>query len=160
MLLDFPGTPTSKARQQHRADPGERSPVFFQFLDCVHQLMRQFPTAFEYTEDFLLELHAHTMSGLYGTFLHNNEKARVLGAAECKTASVWPALLSTGHEARARFVNQDYAQGTCARLRPRTGPAHLALWEAHFTRWLRNPSQGSSSATVAEPFPSAGSVRF
>ena len=41
----------------------ERSPVFFQFLDCVFQLTRQFEDAFEFTELFLLHLHEHTTSG-------------------------------------------------------------------------------------------------
>ncbi len=35
---------------------GEWSPVFHQFLDCVWQLTRQFPTAFEFNENLLIFL--------------------------------------------------------------------------------------------------------
>lgn len=36
------------------ADPNEMSPVFLQWLDAVYQLCRQFPTAFEFGEAFLV----------------------------------------------------------------------------------------------------------
>ena len=48
---------------QQIASDKERSPIFFQFLDVVFQLTRQFPDAFEFTELFLLHLHQHTTSG-------------------------------------------------------------------------------------------------
>lgn len=38
-------------------DPNERCPVFLQWLDCVHQIYRQFPCAFEFSEAFLVSFH-------------------------------------------------------------------------------------------------------
>lgn len=35
-------------------DVNQRSPVFLQWLDCVHQLMRQFPCDFKFNEAFLV----------------------------------------------------------------------------------------------------------
>lgn len=38
---------------------GEDSPVFVQWVDCVWQLMHQFPAAFEFNEHFLVTLLDH-----------------------------------------------------------------------------------------------------
>jgi hypothetical protein len=42
---------------------------FLQWLDCVHQLLKQFPFAFEFNEAWLIKLCAHSYSCLFGTFL-------------------------------------------------------------------------------------------
>ena len=33
---------------------GEQSPIFLQWLDCVHQIMIQFPTSFQFNLNFLV----------------------------------------------------------------------------------------------------------
>jgi myotubularin-related protein 3/4 len=35
-------------------DINERCPVFLQWLDCVYQIQRQYPWAFEFNETFLV----------------------------------------------------------------------------------------------------------
>lgn len=72
----------------------ETSPVFDQFLDTVHQLQYQFPTAFEFNDLFLLELQKQLYECKYGNFLYNSEKERVEARVEEQTQSIWPALLS------------------------------------------------------------------
>ena len=49
-------------------DANERSPVFFQWLDAVHQVMSQFPSAFEFNEFFLV---LHTFFVLYSEILRS-----------------------------------------------------------------------------------------
>lgn len=80
------------------------SPVFHQFLDCVYQLVRQFPDRFEYSERFLRRLYYHLHSGQYGTFLYDNEKERVDNRVFEKTTSVWNYFLAR----RSQFINPNY----------------------------------------------------
>eukprot|EP00003_Mantamonas_plastica_P029268 TRINITY_DN68_c0_g1_i10.p1 TRINITY_DN68_c0_g1~~TRINITY_DN68_c0_g1_i10.p1 ORF type:complete len:1216 (-),score=382.55 TRINITY_DN68_c0_g1_i10:437-4084(-) len=70
----------------------ERSPVFLQFMDCVHQLLGQFPTAFEFNENFLIAILDHLYSCQFGTFLCNCERERNELGMRSKTVSVWSCI--------------------------------------------------------------------
>uniref|UniRef100_A0A3B5L6J5 Uncharacterized protein n=1 Tax=Xiphophorus couchianus TaxID=32473 RepID=A0A3B5L6J5_9TELE len=54
----------------------DRSPIFVQFIDCVWQMTKQFPTAFEFNEHLLLTILDHLYSCRFGTFLYNCESIR------------------------------------------------------------------------------------
>lgn len=56
----------------------EYAPIFLQWLDCVHQLVYQFPSAFEFNVDFLVYLADQNYSGTYGTFIYNCEKVNIV----------------------------------------------------------------------------------
>jgi len=43
-------------RLGHPDYPNERSPIFLQFLDCVQQLIRLFPKAFQFNSTYLLRI--------------------------------------------------------------------------------------------------------
>ncbi|KAG1681495.1 Myotubularin-related protein 3 [Nymphon striatum] len=70
-------------------DLNERSPVFLQWLDCVHQLLIQYPCYFEFNEAYLVKLAQHIYSCLFGTFLCNNESARYNNKVRERTFSLW-----------------------------------------------------------------------
>lgn len=81
----------------------ETSPVFHQFLDCIWQIMRQFPERFEYDSTYLVELLRVVQECKYGTFLMDcererqkphDEEGRVLPALSVRTVSAWSYLLS------------------------------------------------------------------
>lgn len=55
----------------------ETSPIMTQFLECVWQVMIQFPTAMQFNEHFLVTLHDHLYSCQFGTFLGNCERERI-----------------------------------------------------------------------------------
>ncbi|CAM9855011.1 unnamed protein product, partial [Ectocarpus fasciculatus] len=84
----------------------ELSPVFLQFLDLVHNLLAQFPTAFEITEGLLTFVAEHAFSGLYGTFLCDTEQHRSRLKVKQRTVSVWTAVLNN----REAFVNANYRE--------------------------------------------------
>merc|ERR1719334_1476479 len=59
----------------------ERSPVFVQWLECVYQIYRKFPGAFEFTEWFLLEIAKCYHSGEFGDFFYNSDRERKIAAS-------------------------------------------------------------------------------
>lgn len=72
----------------------QRCPVFIQFLDCVFQIVAQFPNAFEFTEYLLIYIADALYSCRFGTFLGENmrEREQTLEAHK-RTASMWTDLL-------------------------------------------------------------------
>ena len=67
----------------------EMSPIFLQWMDCVYQLWRQYPTLFEFTDQYLMYILYHSTSGRFSTFLHNNEMERREGSVGL---SLWAHL--------------------------------------------------------------------
>lgn len=51
-----------------------QSPLFMLFLDCVWQMMNQYPAAFEFTETYLTVLSDSMWIPLFSTFLFNSPK--------------------------------------------------------------------------------------
>uniref|UniRef100_A0A669DD45 phosphatidylinositol-3,5-bisphosphate 3-phosphatase n=1 Tax=Oreochromis niloticus TaxID=8128 RepID=A0A669DD45_ORENI len=89
--------------QENSDDVSEQCPVFLQWLDCVHQLLKQFPCLFEFNEAFLVKLVQHTYSCLYGTFLCNNAREREAKNIYKRTCSVW-SLLRTANKNFQNFL--------------------------------------------------------
>ncbi|EOA19343.1 hypothetical protein CARUB_v10000224mg [Capsella rubella] len=52
------------------------SPIFLQWLDCVSQLMRMYPSAFEFSPTFLVDFMDCLLSCRFGNFFCNSEKER------------------------------------------------------------------------------------
>lgn len=109
-------------------DLNERSPVFLQWLDAVHQCMKQFPDAFEFNEFFLVKLAQHVYSCLFGTFLCNTVCERRQLKLKRRTFSVWDLLLS----GRRDFVNFMYDAANKKVLYPNFQIRSLLLWENMF----------------------------
>lgn len=106
-------------------DPNERSPVFLQWLDCVYQLFKQFPCAFQFNEAYLIKMVQHTYSHLFGTFLCNTARERLQGELSVQTSSLWSLL----HPSNSQFYNHLYSPSKEQQvLRPKFDVRNLTLW--------------------------------
>ncbi|XP_053811494.1 myotubularin-related protein 8 isoform X2 [Vidua chalybeata] len=113
-------------------DPKEVSPVFTQFVECVWQLMQQFPCSFEFSERFLLEIHDHVYSCQFGNFLGTCHKEREELRIFEKTHSLWPFLLQRKQELR----NPLYRGFTAYKeLQPNTLPFSFQFWCGMYNRF-------------------------
>jgi hypothetical protein len=124
-----------------RAGLGARAPgmsgggaalVFVQFLDAVHQLLRQSPTAFEFNDEYLACLAHHSQSCRFGTFLLDNERERSKVSVEMH--SLWD-FVARMHRQSPVFFNffrrgsEATGNSASAPLRVRVGLSSLVVWQ-------------------------------
>lgn len=110
--------------------PSERSPVMIQWLDCVWQMICQFPSSFEFNQVFLLHIADALTSGLYGTFIYNSERERMYEKVWERTQSVWTSVLADPET----FTNPIY-RPTKRPIYPRANLKKIVLWEDLYSRW-------------------------
>lgn len=74
----------------------EEAPVFLLFLDCVWQLLQQFPAEFEFSEFFLLALHDSARVPDTLTFLRNTpwERGKQSGQMPLSMSGAWTRRLA------------------------------------------------------------------
>lgn len=111
----------------------DRSPVFLQFIDCVWQITKQFPNAFEFNEHFLVTILDHLYSCLFGTFLCNSEAQRFkeLKVKE-NTKSLWSFINCQQDE----FMNPLYAKYLHNHvLFPVASLRRIQIWTGYYCRW-------------------------
>ena len=109
----------------------ERSPVFMQFLDCVHQLLHQNPNIFEFNEDLLIFIMHHAQSAWFGNFMLNSEKDRNLLRLKERTVSIWTYVQLNFSE----FGNANFRPGTSSVWVPVTSIRKTMLWSKWFLKW-------------------------
>uniref|UniRef100_A0A8C9E4X7 Myotubularin n=1 Tax=Phocoena sinus TaxID=42100 RepID=A0A8C9E4X7_PHOSS len=109
----------------------DRSPIFLQFVDCVWQMSKQFPTAFEFNERFLIIILDHLYSCRFGTFLYNCESAREKQKVTERTVSLWSLINSN----KDKFKNPFYTKEINRVLYPVASMRHLELWVNYYIRW-------------------------
>uniref|UniRef100_A0A8C2PUB8 Myotubularin n=1 Tax=Cyprinus carpio TaxID=7962 RepID=A0A8C2PUB8_CYPCA len=109
----------------------DRSPIFVQFIDCVWQMTKQFPTAFEFNERLLVVILDHLYSCRFGTFLYNCESARESNNVRAKTVSLWSSVNSD----TSLYINPFYTPESSRVLYPVASMRHLELWVTYYIRW-------------------------
>ncbi|GKU91610.1 hypothetical protein SLEP1_g5463 [Rubroshorea leprosula] len=68
------------------------SPIFLQWVDCVSQLLRMYPFAFEFSSAFLVDFLDCVFSCRFGNFLCNSEKERELCCVSESCGCLWMYL--------------------------------------------------------------------
>ncbi|EFA85417.1 hypothetical protein PPL_02421 [Heterostelium album PN500] len=115
----------------------QRSPVFQQFMDCVHQMQVYYHDMFEFNEQYLIAILDALYSCQYGTFLCNTERER--SQLKNKTVSLWTHL----NTIKDQFLNPFYnAEKTAV---PSPLPVwrgeYVQLWRNYYYRYSRQPSK-------------------
>lgn len=148
MLIDkewiqggHPFTDRSAHSAYSNAKQRSEGPVFAVFLECLFQLLHQFPLSFEFMPSLLLELRNHAYASEFGTFLFNNMQERTRNKVRKKTISLWSYILSPAHF--SKYLNTLYRRKNDV-IWPSVAPQSLEFWEELYTPWL------SSSAEVRE----------
>ena len=116
---------------------GEQAPIFLIFLECVWQLQRQYPRAFEFGERLLLAMADASISGRWGTFAGDNDQER-----EALPNGGGPCFLAHVLKSRSTWVNRDYAvHAEPGMLNVSTDVRRLVLWHGYWLRYLNDGDQ-------------------
>jgi len=114
------------------------SPIFLQFLDCMWQLVRQFPHHFEYSTRYLLTIADHIYSGRFGTFLFSTDAEREeYNIRRCN--DIWTYLDCN----RELFVHPLFVQPSEPKaFLPALSQVlrNIMPWTDYFYRWASLPS--------------------
>lgn len=143
-----------KVFKRDERDENAESPVFLHFLDCVHQLMAQFPSAFEFSDTYLLGILDCVYSCMFETFLFDCERERTAICSQesrvNRLASFWDYIMDNLSSTefslflnplyefqRTNLISEDekpkepepYLVGS-------TDTPCLRFWASCFLRWL------------------------
>jgi len=125
-FIDFGHKFKDRGGQCTEKKKDERSPVFLQFLDAVHQLMNQFPTSFGFNERLLVFIADMQHSNLFGTFLGNTAKERERLDVKNKTTSIWTYVLAKEHV--EKFTNAKWVgEKTSEEVSEKSSPTQIYM---------------------------------
>ncbi|XP_027007649.2 myotubularin-related protein 5 isoform X2 [Tachysurus fulvidraco] len=126
------------------------TPVFLQFLDCVHQIHHQFPMEFEFSQYYLKFLAYHCVSNRFRTFLLDSDYERIeLGImyeekGERKNPQVFKSVwdyIDRLHKKTPIFYNYMFSPEEEEVLKPYSFISNLKVWEFYTEETL---SEGPS----------------
>lgn len=141
------------------------SPVFTQYLDCVWQLLNQYPTDFEFSSGFLEVLMMCAYSGLFSSFRHNCERQREEELARHQESTLNTSIsivhfssvftyihILLASSMAALLVNPKFQQtdSVVKYLHPRVGVEDLTLWtQGLLPRGFCSFSQGGGRSVLS-----------
>lgn len=117
-------------------DHKDYCPIFVQFIDCVYQIARKFPTAFDFNNAFLVALVDAVYSVDSATFCCDSEKETLLRFySRDGSRSVWDSLIYA-EDAAAKYGNPQFKPDASQQLLFKPFSWNVKFFEALYLRHL------------------------
>ena len=120
---------------KEEVNENQESPILLQYLDATQQLLVQYPMYFEFNMKFLVFIANNIKSGLYGTFLFNNENEREKKEAKKNTMSIWTEILNNIDEYKNIFYEKKTVEEYF--FTPIFPFSRLRLWDEFFFNYTQ-----------------------
>ncbi|KAL6580933.1 hypothetical protein OROMI_006856 [Orobanche minor] len=130
------GSFTSQSTSSHAQN--NSSPIFLQWVDCVSQLLRMYPFAFEFSSVFLVDLLDSVLSCHFGNFFCNSEKERQQAGVYDVCGCMWIYLADLRASDGRLHVHYNYFYDPSKFHGPLLPPAAAlapTLWPQFHLRW-------------------------
>ncbi|KAH1121866.1 hypothetical protein J1N35_005026 [Gossypium stocksii] len=114
------------------------SPIFLQWVDCVSQLLRIYPFAFEFSSNFLVDFLDCVLSCRFGNFLCNSEKERQICGVDESCGCLWAYLADMRSLEGRSHAHYNLFYDTLKHNGPLLPPAAAlapTLWPQFHLRW-------------------------
>ncbi|KAJ6717559.1 MYOTUBULARIN-RELATED [Salix purpurea] len=128
------------------------SPIFLQWIDCVSQLLRMYPFAFEFSSAFLVDLLDSVLSCRFGNFFCNSEKERQLAGVSESCGCLWAYLAGLRSSEGRSHVHYNLFYSPLKHNGPLLPPAAAlapTLWPQFHLRWAC-PSEAQAGELEAQ----------
>lgn len=130
------------------------SPIFLQFLECVWQVLKQFPHYFEFNARYLLAIADHIFSGRFSTFLFSCDCDREKFGSKSSCIDIWSYLHYNKHSLTNPLYmdpNGEDTPTTHILLPPLSQILrNVSIWSDYYFRWATLPSIGTTPEPLSK----------
>ncbi|KAF8039145.1 hypothetical protein BT93_B1634 [Corymbia citriodora subsp. variegata] len=144
--------PTQAPSSSHSQASNNCSPIFLQWVDCISQLLRMYPFAFEFSSTFLVDFLDCVLSCRFGNFLCNSEKERQQCSVSEACGCLWIYLEDLRNSEGKSHVHYNLFYDKVKHNGPLLPPAAAlapTLWPQFHLRWAC-PSEAQAGELEAQ----------